>query len=498
MTIAGSVPDIRTARLAPSRASVERTGKLPRPVLIYLLCVVIPIGFQAGPLAMTTLRLFLLVVIVPLMINLMMGKYGKVYLTDIFFIMHVAWIAVSFAANEPSRLVEQIGSVGAEFLGGYAVGRAYIRSREDFTALCRALVVIVLLTLPLALHETLTGRPIVIEFIRNLPFFDSVPIITYERRMGLERVQATFAHPIHYGLFCSMAFSLAFVALRGISSTSWRYLSSALVAGAGFLALSSGALLSIFLQFALITWAALFSGFRHRWWMVVGLFVLGYVVIDLLSNRTPVSVFMSYATFSPANAFYRAVIFEWGMKNVWGSPIFGIGLADWIRPGWMNSASVDNFWLVMAMRYGIPGFVLILLGYFFGIARIMRLDLGKDETLILFRRAWVFMFIGLSFTLTTVHIWTNIYSFAFFMFGAGMWLISATPESDDDAVAAEAQRRTGSGRSPAATSRSTGPEVVRRFGPARDSGAATLPRPRQVSFTRFATKPSDPSEDEQA
>ncbi|MEO5953666.1 MAG: O-antigen ligase domain-containing protein, partial [Chloroflexia bacterium] len=134
---------------------------------------------------------------------------------------------------------------------------------------------------------------------------------------------------------------------------------------------------------------------------------------------------------------WRAIIFDWGMKNVWGSPFVGIGMNDWVRPSYMTSGSMDNFWLVMAVRYGIPGFLLLATGYALAVFRILRRDFSTDIVLAQIRRAWVFTFLGLSFTLSTVHIWTNIYSFVFFMFGAGMWLISAEPQ-DSSASANQA------------------------------------------------------------
>jgi O-antigen ligase len=474
-----------------SAAAVAQAAKLPWPVAVYLFCVVVPIGFQAGPLAMTTLRLFLLVMTVPLMIRLLTGAYGRVFVTDILFILHILWATVALAVNNPDQVIQQMGSVGIEFLGGYAVGRAYIRNREDFVALCKTLVVVVLCLLPFAVLETLTGRTVIVEVLGKLPGLQSVAITPSERRLGLERVQASFAHPIHFGLFCSIAFSLAFVTLHGISSTLWRYVSSFLIACAGFLALSSGALLAIFLQIALIAWAALFSGFRHRWWLLVALFVLAYVVVDILSNRAPVRVFMSYATFSPHNAYWRGLIFEWGMKSVWGSPFFGIGLDDWVRPAFMYSASVDNFWLLMAMRYGIPGFFLIALGYILVVLRVMRLKLEADTTLIYIRRAWVFTFLGISFTLCTVHIWTNIYSFVFFMMGAGLWLISATPGLPQERPAALRQARSLSRGPAAARTESVG--VTAEVGLAAQT-TPTRSRGEGVRFTRFARDPRSPAD----
>ena len=63
---------------------------------------------------------------------------------------------------------------------------------------------------------------------------------------------------------------------------------------------------------------------------------------------------------------------------------------------------------------------------------VMLRDFSGDIVLTHLRRGWVFTFLGLSFTLCTVHVWTAIYSFTFFMLGAGVWLIAAAREDDND------------------------------------------------------------------
>ncbi len=408
-------------------------GRLPWPVRLYLFCLVIPVWFNAGPLLLSTLRLYLLVMILPLAAQLLSGRFGRVIPPDILFFAHILWAIVAIAINNPTQVVQQMGSVGVEFLGGYVLARVYIRKAEDFLALCRWLVAIILCLTPLALFETLTGQPPVIEAIQAIPGILSVDVVDIEKRMGLERVQVVFAHPIHFGLFCSVVFSLAFVALKGVTPTVRRWFSATTVGVAGFLALSSGALLAIMMQLGLITWAALFARVARRWWLLTGLAAVAYVVIDLLSNRTPLEVFFSYATFSAHNAYWRGQIFEWGIANVFGSPEknipaspwIGIGLNDWVRPWYMHSGSMDNFWLVLAVRYGVPGFLFLAAGYAWGLVCVMRRDFAADAVLTQIRRAWVFTFVGLTFTLSTVHVWSSIYSFTFFMFGAGMWLLTA-------------------------------------------------------------------------
>jgi hypothetical protein len=442
MTLAASMPAHRPPALsrisAETRARIDEglmSGRLPWQVKLYLFCVAIPIWFNAGPLLMSSLRLYLMIMIIPVLIRLLMGAYGKLIVTDWLFIAHTAWMIVALGVKSPEAVVGQVGSVGMEFLGGYAIGRAYVRTPEVFLALCRALALIVLCLVPFAVYEARTGRPLIVEWITRLPVVHSVGIVSIDQRLGLERVQGPFAHPIHFGLFCSVAFSLTFVALKGVVGNTRRWVTATIVATTGFLGLSSGAWLAIILQIALIAWATVFDRLRWRWWLLVGLFALAYVVIDIFSDRTPIRVFMSYATFSAHNAYWRGIIFEWGIANVLGSaekgipasPLFGLGMGDWVRPHFMFSGSMDNFWLVMTVRYGIPGFLFLAIGYALAIARVMRRDFTADQVLAQIRRAWVFTFLGLTFTLCTVHVWGSVYSLVFFMFGAGIWLITAEP-----------------------------------------------------------------------
>ena len=407
------------------------TQPLPFPARLYLILTITPLLFNIGSLALSGQRILLLLCIIPLTLKLAKGTYGRLLWTDIFFFLHILWVAVAVAVNNPDRVIQNAGSTSIEFLGGYLFGRAYIRSVDDFLALIRFLVLLVCCTLPFALFETVTGRPILIEITQKIPGFSSIAIINIAARMGLERVQVVFAHPIHYGLFCGAAFSLVFVGLKGLISTTQRYFMAAIIGICVFLSLSSGALLPIMLQIFCILWAFALRNVRQRWLALLGLFVLMYVAIALVSTRAPIKVFMSYATFSAHNAYWRGIIFEWGMVNVWAHPIFGIGLNDWVRPFFMRSGSIDNFWLVNAVRYGIPGFCFLVIGYLPALWWISRRNFDADERLWLLRRAWVFTFAGLTLTLCTVHVWTSVYSFVFFMFGAGMWFLTAQVKAAD-------------------------------------------------------------------
>ncbi len=421
--------DIRQNAVAATANTASGATWLMR---FYFIALFLPLDFQLGPLAMNALRLYLLIVTVPLFIQLMAGRYGRLIATDILFLLHLLWVSVSLAVNNPSSLVSATGSATVEFLGGYLVARASIRDEQSFAGFCRFFALIVVLSLGPALVEALTGRAPIPEIIDAIPFFSASLPFEMDQRMGLHRVLVVFPHPILYGLVCSTAISLVWVGLRADLTAVRKFRLSALVSAATFLSLSSGALLAAALQGLLIGWQWAFRRVRSRWLIFLALILLAYILVDIVSSRSPIRVFLTYATFSAQSAYTRLYIFEWGMVNVWNSPFFGIGLNDWVRPSYMGS-SVDNFWLLTTMRWGIPAFIALAGAVLYLVLRVAFRPMPEQSRLADQRRAWVFTICGLCMTLTTVHVWAGSYSYIAFLFGAGAWFLSAS----GDAVEAE-------------------------------------------------------------
>ncbi|SFT11151.1 O-antigen ligase like membrane protein [Sulfitobacter marinus] len=389
---------------------------------IFLLLILLPIGVNIGPLYLSGTRLFLIVVIIPLAVNLIRGRYGPFIATDVLFALHFIWMSLALGVNNPDQAVQNAGATGADFLGSYLLGRACIRTRDDFLTLIRAIVALIIICLPFAVIEAVTGISPLIEMAGRIPFVSAPLDLSIDRRLGLERVQMGFEHPIHWGVFCSVGTAICLVGLQATLTFFSRVLLTVLICLSALLALSSGAILSVAVQIGLILWAAVFRSNPKRWLILLVVMTLCYGAVDLLSNRTPLRVFMSYATFSADSAYWRATIFEWGMVNVWAQPMWGLGLNDWVRPIWMHTASIDNFWLLSAMRYGIPGFAFLAGGYGYAVWRIGMRSLREDDALWPLRRAWVFCFVGLTLALATVHVWGTLHALVFFLFGSGMWL----------------------------------------------------------------------------
>lgn len=427
MAHVGAIP-----RLGTDSAPKSVDARLAWPVKLFLLSLFVPIAFQVGALAFTSTRIVVLIMVIPAMLKLLSGQLGKIYLVDIMFILHIFWMGVALAVNSPQSVVEQVGAVGAEFLGSYLIGRAYIQNRYQFYTLCKTLIWVVFILLPFTLAESQTGRPYIVEAIRSLPVVTSHGMVFADPRLGLHRVQGPFGHPIHFGLFCAMTIPMAFFMFRNKVSVGLQGLLVGVTLLSVFLSLSAGALMAVVGQIGLIGWYVLFRQVPYKWIWLSLFLALMYITVDLLSNRTPMRVFFTYGTFSPHTAYWRAIIFDWGMMNIFGSekqnippaPIFGIGLKDWIRPPYMYSGSMDNYWLVTGVRYGVPGFLFLAIGYFSTVWRIgLRKDFEHDTDLMNIRRCWVIIFVSLALSLCTAHLWDSIYSFVFFIFGSGLWLL---------------------------------------------------------------------------
>lgn len=405
---------------------VKEKVRLPLLTKVVLLTLFFPAYFSIGSLALSPSKLVFLFLVPALLVNLLRGRYGRLLFVDIFFLIFAAWMTLAMLANHtPQVAIEYTGSSTVTLLGGYLTARATIRTKAQFIALVRFLTLVVIISLPFALYETATSRTTIPRWIAELPGFRSHNDINHDPRFGLWRVQFVFAHPIHYGIFCCMVFSLVFVGLVRVIGTPLRLVTSGAVALCCFLSVSSGPFLALLTQFALIFWA-----WSMRWtgmpWRLIGwIGVISYIILEVASNRPAIYAIVSRLAFNSSTAFSRRVLFEHGVAQIGRNPILGIGYNDWPLPAWMTG-SIDNFWLFLAIIFGLPG-----LGFFAGafVGALILVGLQKfdgDPVLASLRRAWIFTMVSLGICLGTVAIWGELYSLVLFMLGSGLWMASAS------------------------------------------------------------------------
>ena len=411
------------ARPLPVAGTSEKSLNWLVPLLMWGL--ILPVILHLGPLRLSPNRLILVLSVVPLMVMWLAGFAGRIRVADILVIFSSLWFALSLVVYGGVPAIETAGITGIEMLGPYMMARCLIRTEAQYTALIRTLYWIALVLLPIAALEALTGMRV----LRALfdPFFATFPYGS-NMRWNMIRAQAGFEHPILFGCFTAFLFSPVYFWLRLRMSPVKAFLLAVPIPVATFFALSVGAYLGLVVQFMLIGWAFVFRGLNARWYVLSGLVVFAYVFVDVLSNRTPFEVFISYLTFDTSTAYWRVLIFIYGIQNVWANPLFGIGLGDWARPYFMYSSSVDNFWLLMAMRHGIPGFALITGAYLAAMATLMRAK-PASPSIQVHRRALVFSLIGLGVAIITVHLWNATFVFFMFMLACSMlhkWLVSSS------------------------------------------------------------------------
>ena len=94
----------------------------------------------------------------------------------------------------------------------------------------------------------------------------------------------------------------------------------------------------------------------------------------------------------------------------------------------MVTSTVDNLWLVIAMRYGIPGFLLFAGAYLSVIIRLVRAkNLSEVENNQ--RYALAFIAVSIVIAVSTVWLWNATYVYQMVILGSGAWLSEVQPRS---------------------------------------------------------------------
>lgn len=389
---------------------------VPPLLALFLLVLLVPGSRDVfGGTTLSASRLLLLILFVPLTIAWLSGAGRRIILPDILIAALGVWILITYVYNHGMERVPYGIITGVELFGGYLLGRILIRSPADFMRFFVYMMVALTILLPFALYELSTSRAIMQEISQSVLGMSHGNVTDSPRAGTLWRVQSVFQHPILFGLFCSVAVANIFFIWR--NSIARAFSGAGLALFMTFASLSSGPFLAAMTQLGLIAWGRIT---RNAWWTLTILFVSCYVFLEFASNRGMIIIIIETFTFNPRTAWWRVHIFNYGMENVWANPVFGLGLHDWVRPDWL-APTVDNFWLVLAMRHGIPGFLLLATAAALHIWWVIRAA-DLSERIDRFRTGYMIGFVGLVFALTTVHVWGPTFLLTMFYIGAGAWL----------------------------------------------------------------------------
>ncbi len=412
-----------------TKAVGAASAALPNQFLIILLIfsLVMPFFFFVGGLRLSMYRLYLIVMALPLLVRWLNGSAGNVRLPDILVLTASFWMTGSLIKNHGLAAQWQFtGILMVETLIPYFTARVLIRNLASFRVFARWYFGIILVMLPFALIENQTGDPVLTELFRGV--LNVYRNVAQEPRLGLERAQVTMQHPILFGVFCAPAFALSWYVLNPEGSLFKKAQRPFVVGVAVFSSLSSGAFLSILLQSFLIAWDEVLKTIKNRWKIFAFIFGSLYLVLELASNRNAFQIIASELTFSAGSAWNRINIFRNAIDDIFRNPVFGLGLRDWTRPGWLRS-SVDNFWLLVALRYGIPTWFLLTLSTLIICWKAATAPLTNEVSRA--RRGYLIAFIGMGISAFTVHLWDATYCIFMFLLGAGVWFSDPTCTQND-------------------------------------------------------------------
>jgi hypothetical protein len=308
-----------------------------------------------------------------------------------------------------------------ETMGGYLLARYSIRTAADFRLMVSVLFTIVIILLPFAAYEAYTGQNLILKIFSYIaPVFMDYSM---RPRWGLRRVQAVFEHPILFGVACSSVFGLTHLVLGYKARPSVRWIRTCLVGLTTFFSFSSGPISAMTIQALLIFWDWALRKVEIRWKILVGIFASMYVAVALLSNQSVLEFYIHYFAFSQDTGWDRLFIWQYGSASVVEHPLFGIGYNEYKRPEWMEP-SIDMFWLINAVRFGIPAGFLIMVAFLSTVISVAR-SKGLDEMQSTYRTAFLISMTGFFVVGWTVHFWNSLYILFLFLLGSGVWILDA-------------------------------------------------------------------------
>lgn len=413
-----TTPDSRERHSVPELIENRRSDHaLGGMAALFLISLFMPFSFSIGGIRLEPYRVILLFTLVPSLTAWASGRTGPKLSADYWVLTHVAWASLAILVTHGFVMLEGVGIYAIEVIAAYFLARTQVTSPKAFRTVFYILWFALLFTLPIAIIESLTNRNIIIELFGSLVS----PRVYQEKRMGIFRAQSLFDHSILFGMIAGSLVAPAIYTLakkrKFFTALKWAWVPLA----SAFLSVSSSAYSLVAIQLFFRGWDAFYKR-QNRWKVLAWLSVIAYVILDLFSNRTPYHVLIDYLSFSSGSAYNRILIWEFASDDLFRNPLFGIGFREWDRPSWMHSGSTDNFWLVVALRYGIPGFFFLLMAMLMSVRAAIQPRLRDDE-ISAQRRGFAIMLVSMSIAVINVHLWNQPFVLFIFYLGVGGWFM---------------------------------------------------------------------------
>ncbi|PEQ10947.1 hypothetical protein B2G71_19190 [Novosphingobium sp. PC22D] len=299
-----------------------------------------------------------------ILIHLLRGTF-RVHLADAGVLLGCAWMVLSFAVYygtvaDTMRAVAIVFDMAIPYLLARMSITSFFDLRRTLILFAPGIFIAGALLVVESISHTAIVKPLASAIFGNLPQFESGGVVAASRdyegfRFGLLRASGGFPHPILAGLYLVSSLTIyAMSRLRG-----WPMFAGIAAGLTAFFTVSSTAFLSFFLFLIFMIYDRIqritsFLSWR-RFMLITG---IPLFVLQFGSKNGVIAILGRYAL-DPQTAFYRKLIWQYGTQSVFKHPWFGIGFTSYERLPWMVE-SIDNYWLLLAVRHGFLAPVLIL------------------------------------------------------------------------------------------------------------------------------------------
>ncbi len=429
--VGGPVPIRHDVRAAPVPARRSIFDILPVVLVAYSSLLPQEVRFEFAEQQIFPWRMVCLVLLPWVISRLARGRFPY-RPADLWMFVGSGWMIISFVA---------VYGFGEGFVRGaalafdvivpYVIARVSIRDISDLRRLLVAFAPGIALVGAIMAVESISHQQIVKPFAASIfgrlsRYENGVAVGLgrgfYEIRLGLLRASGPFNHPILAGVFLAALLPLYWTS--GLRR--WPFYAGVAASLLSFFSVSSAAIFALALGVALLAYDiagkyATFLTWRLMFALATAVLLFGQVV-----SEKGLSALLIRVSLNPATGYFRRLIWHFGWISVEKHPWFGIGFKDYERHAWMV-ASVDNYWLLLAMRHGLItafAFLAATIAAIYSVARMTRYVNRSDRKFLVGMGIAVFILAVAGFS---VALFGPMASWYFMLLGAALSLRANAP-----------------------------------------------------------------------
>ncbi len=332
-----------------------------------------------------------------------------------YLLAYVSICAVALFYNHGLASLESIFIHFLEVYVGFFLGMSVAADPRRFIALLKVVCIGYIILIPFAIMESQDGYRILHVWAAKISgnhFAGMKGTLEYlgdsYYRYGLHRASTVFSHPILFSVVAALTIPLVYLCF---GRAWWLWASGLFVALVT--SVTSAGIMMVLLFFGM-RFLKVVSGFYPSVYKHIAYgAIFWFVLVLLFSNRGPIPVLIDLMALNPDTGYARYLQWEFVTDDITNNLLLGIGFKEWSRPWWM-SPSIDNYWLMVALRFGCLALISIAAVYLVNMSRVWKLYRLSGS---LSHYMFFTCFLQLAFAGMTVHFFDRAALYVFMMLG---------------------------------------------------------------------------------